>query len=266
VLKELKLRSIFVAPKGKVLVSIDLSQAETWVVAYLANEQNMKHSLMYSDIHRDTAMFIDNLPAEQITSAIRFKCKKCNHALSYRMTYMRLCQTINKESDKPPFLVVSMPEARRSFEKWHTLYNLKSWWSQIEFDLGKDGHTLVNPYGNIRTFFGAWGNELFKEATAHLPQSTVADHLNGCIQPELGIPGGLIEVHRQFVKKGVISVVNQSHDSFIAEVPVGIVDEIIPQLVALVRRPLVVNNEQFTIPVDCEVGERWGQLEKRKVA
>jgi len=28
---------------------------------------------------------------------------------------------------------------------------------------------------------------------------------------------------------------------------------------------MIVNGEQFTIPVDCEVGERWGELEKVKL-
>lgn len=258
---------MIVAPKGKLLVSLDLSQAETWVSAFLAKEDAMKHSLVNSDIHRDTACFLDNCKPEEVSPTARYKAKRCNHALTYRMSYMRLCQVINKESDKPPYLVVSMPESKRLFDRWHQLYNLKNWWAQIEYDLGQNGRTLVTPYGRVRTFFAQWGQELFKEATAFVPQSTVADHLNGMVQPELGIEGGLLTVYRKFVKeKRVLSIVNQSHDSFICEIDKVLVDELCPQLVQIVRRPLVINNETFTIPVDCEVGERWGELEKKKVA
>lgn len=256
---------MIVAPKGKLLVSIDLSQAETWVSAFLANEPNMKNSLMNGDIHRDTAAYLDNCPADQVTPTARYTGKRCNHALTYRMSYLRLVQVVNKESDKPPYVVLSYPQGKRIFERWHQLYNLKNWWSQIEYELGQNARTLTTPYGRVRTFFAGWGQELFKEATAYVPQSTVADHLNGAVHPELGIEGGLLTVYRKFVKqKNIISIINQSHDSFIAEVDKRLVDEIGPQLVGLIKRPLVVNGETFTIPVDCEVGERWGELEKRK--
>lgn len=264
--KQLKLRSMFIASPGKILVSIDLSQAESWVVAHLANEPTMKHSLMFSDIHRDTACSLDNCKPEEVVETSRYKAKKCNHALSYRMSYMRLAQVINSESDKPPFVVVSLPEARRMYEKWHTLYNLKGWWGQIEFDLNKNGRTLVTPYGRVRTFFGQWGAELFKEATAFVPQSTVADLLNGAVQPETGIEGGLIKVYEEFVtKRSAISILNQGHDSFIAEMDKQVMGDIIPHLVSFIKRPLVVNNETFTIPVDVQVGERWGELKRYTV-
>src|SRR5258706_6024611 len=257
-MKQLKLRSMFIASPGKILVSLDLSQAETWVVAHLANEATMKHSLAHSDIHRDTACFLDNLPPEQIVETSRYKAKRCNHALSYRMSYMRLAQVINSESDKPPYVVVSLPEARRMYEKWHTLYNLKGWWSQIEYELNQSGRTLVTPYGRIRTFFGAWGQELFKEATAFVPQSTIADHMNGMVQPELGIEGGLLSIYKEFmVKRNVISILNQGHDSIIAEMDKQIVGDIVPHLIQFIKRPLVVNNETFTIPVDASVGQSW---------
>lgn len=263
--RQLKLRSMFIASPGKLLISLDLKQAETWVVAHLANEQTMKKSLIEGDIHVDTACFLDNCVSVDVVETSRYKAKRCNHALSYQMSYMRLAQVINSESDKPPFVVVSLPEARRMYEKWHSLYNLRNWWSQIEYDLDKGGRVLVTPYGRIRTFFGQWGKELFKEATAYVPQSTVADHLNGVIQPELGIEGGLIRVYNDFVKRGVIHLLNQGHDSFIAECDRAVAREIAPQLVALIKRPLVINNETFTIPVDCEIGDRWGELEKIKL-
>jgi DNA polymerase I-like protein with 3'-5' exonuclease and polymerase domains len=258
---------MIVAPKGKLLVSLDLSQAEMWIVAYLAKEETMKKFLKEGDIHTETASFLENVPKAQVTPTLRYTGKRCNHALDYRMSYMRLVQVVNKESDKPPYLVISNPQGKRYFDKWHQLYNLKNWWAQIEYDLGQNARTLVTPYGRVRTFFAQWGQELFKEATAYVPQSTVADHLNGMVQPEIGIEGGLLTVYRKFVKeRRVLSIVNQSHDSFICEIDKELVDELCPQLVQLIKRPLVINQEQFTIPVDCEVGERWGELEKRKVA
>src|SRR5258708_3830031 len=96
--KQLKIRSMIVAPKGKLLVSIDLSQAETWVSAFLAKEPTMKNSLLTGDIHKDTAAYLDNCNPDSVTPTGRYTGKRCNHALTYRMSYIRLCQVINKES------------------------------------------------------------------------------------------------------------------------------------------------------------------------
>jgi hypothetical protein len=37
-------------------------------------------------------------------------------------------------------------------------------------------------------------------------------------------------------------------------------------MVSLLKRPLVIKGREFTIPVDCEMGERWGELTKVKIA
>src|SRR5437899_1351380 len=99
---KLKVRSMFIAPKGKVLISWDLSQAESWVVAYLANEPRMKESLNNGDIHTDTAIALSGVkPGDvdaQTWKIIRYKYKQSNHAFAYRMSWGRYIQVINAQS------------------------------------------------------------------------------------------------------------------------------------------------------------------------
>jgi hypothetical protein len=140
------------------------------------------------------------------------------------------------------------------------------WWPAIDEQLGKN-RTLVTPYGRPYKFFGQWGEELFREATATVPQSTVADHFNGMVHPELGIEGGLLQIRRQLVKPYKDrKIVNQSHDSCIVECPAQDGIELGMQMQAMIKRPLIVNGQQFTIPVDGEIGERWGEMERLKAA
>jgi len=82
-MKQIPIRSMLTASPGNLLVEWDLSQAETWVVAYLANEETMKQSLLYGDIHTDTASHIFTTPKEKVTTIQRFLGKKGNHMLSY---------------------------------------------------------------------------------------------------------------------------------------------------------------------------------------
>ena len=277
---------MYVAPTGYSLIAVDLSQAESWIVAFLANEQSMKWSLTKSDIHTDSAaaLFYPNNPCLHswqkrqeeeryctsceitIPKTGRYIGKRYNHASAYRMGYIRAAEVVNKDSDKPPYVTVTMSESKLFNERWHERYNVKSWWTDIERRLSS-GRTLTTVYGFQRTFFAQWGNELFKEATAFEPQGTVADHFNGAIHPALGIPGGLREIYKQLVKpyKGH-KIVNQAHDSCVIECPTPVAEDVCQNAMRLLYRPLVIRGEQFTIPVDGEVGERWGELEPRKLA
>lgn len=277
-------RSMITAPKGKILVSCDLSQAESWIVAYLANEPNMKRALQFGDIHTETAgnaLFHANTGCAHdwrptikgelwncfhcsldVTKLMRYVGKRYNHASAYRMGAERAAQVINKDSDKPPYFTVTVRQSKLFSTAWHNYYNLKIWWSDIERKLNET-RSLTTCYGRRRVFFAAWGNELFKEATAFEPQSTVADHFNGHIHPELGVRGGLLEIFRTLVKPySDRCLINQSHDSFIAEVPAGDGVEFAKNAQSLLARPIVLNGETFTIPVDGEMGERWGEMEK----
>jgi DNA polymerase I-like protein with 3'-5' exonuclease and polymerase domains len=277
---KLKIRSMIAAPKGRMFIMCDLSQAESWVVAHLANDPNMMQSLKYSDIHADTAevLFADELSSISISERdwkqsplleMRYIGKRNNHANSYGMGPERNAQVINKDSDQPPHVTVTVAQCKIYQARWHAHYfNVKGkFWADVQLQLGKN-RTLTTPYGRPRTFFGEWGNELFKEGYAFIPQSSVADHFNGVVHPQLGIEGGLLQVYKRLVKpsNGDILLINQSHDSLMLEVPIPVYQEVALETMSLLKRPMIVNDMEFTIPVDCEVGDRWGEMEKLKVA
>lgn len=268
---KLPIRGMIVAPPDHYLVNFDLAQAESWIVAYLADEPRMKHALNFGDFHRETAqnafaeisdeVWEDFDKTEQ--KARRYTGKRYNHASAYRMGPNRAAEVINKDSDKPPYITVTVAESKVFYQQWHDYYHIQGWWSDIERQLNST-RTLKTPYGRIRYFFDQWGNELFKKATAFVPQSTVADHMNGMIQSINPVHGGVLEVKRQLHDKGALRIINQAHDSILCIVEKRIAKEVCEQAHQLLLRPLVVNGEEFTIPVDCEIGERWGRLEEQK--
>lgn len=261
-----KLRSMITAPKGKLLVACDLSQAETWVVAWLANEQNMKHFLTTSDIHTETGKEIFDKPTlESVITEERYIGKQNNHANSYGMGPVRQAQIINKKSDEPPYVTVTIPQCRKFQQKWHGLFTgIHPWHLSLQSDLRSNNFTLVTPYGRKRQFFGNWDESLWKKAYSFIPQSTVSDHFHGCVQRELGIEGGLLGVYKT-ICTDEIKLVNDAHDSCMLEVPQNVAFEIGEKVRQQLRRPCIINGEEVTIPVDLEIGERWGELEKVKL-
>lgn len=257
----IKLRSMVIAPKGKLLIACDLSQAETWVVAYLANDFRMKNALLHSDIHRETGAFLFKKALEEVTTDERYLSKRINHASNYGMSPPRFAQVINAEADKEPYLSISVAEAKKLMDAWHKLYtSIAPWWLSVQMELREKQMTLTTPYLRKRTFYGPPVHDTYKTAYAFLPQSTVADHFNGQIQPD-GVKGGMLEIWRRLCDDE-IKLINQAHDSCMLEVPKEHALDILKEVKQILKRPLVINGESCTIPVDGEIGERWGELEK----
>lgn len=270
-MNKLKFRSMFIAPKDKYLLQVDLSQAESWVVAYEAKDENMKHALKNGIIHETAVVIIFDIPIEQVDKkgTQRYLGKRINHGSAYGMKEQRQAEIINKDADQPPYLTVTVPQVKSYQDKWHShFWRVREWHGEIREKLRLD-RTLITTYGRKRVFYGqipiGESGEFWKEAYAYKPQSTVADHFTGLVHSELQIPGGMKEIWKQ-VCNDEIKMINMSHDSLILEVPKQNVREISEQCKSLLERPLIINGEQFTIPVDAEYGERNGEWEKVKAA
>jgi DNA polymerase I-like protein with 3'-5' exonuclease and polymerase domains len=267
-IQKIPLRSLIRAPKGYTLIQCDLSAAEAWVVAFRAHDDNMKKGLL-SDLHTQTARVIFEIPDEIVVrkdGTERYVGKRINHASNYRMGVRRFVQVVNKDSDKPPYVTITERQAKVYAERWHGYYNVKRWWEDIENKLRHD-RTLTTIYGRRRVFYSHWSDDLLKEATAFEPQSTIADHMLGAVQPEVGVTGGLLKVYHTIIKpsKGSIKLINTSHDSGLLECPNALVNEVAEQFVDCLYRPMIIEGEELYVPVDCEVGEVWGELHKHKV-
>ena len=257
------IRSMLRASPGYILLSLDLAQAEAWIVAYLANCRAMKEALSRPDefgFHNTSSRAIFDIPDTILpTKDQRYLGKKFNHSGNYGTSAMMISFMVNVESINPPYITLSVADSKRLHAKWKELYfEVPLWWESIQRDLATS-RTLRTPYGRERTFYGQWGDSLFKEAYAYKPQSTVGDHCLGLTQDELGIPGGIRSIYKNLVPKG-IRILNTAHDSVIIECPVGTEKEVYAECYSYMYRPLVVNGETIHIPVDGEIGERWGEL------
>ena len=262
------IRSMLRATPGYTLLAYDLAQAESWIVAYLANCKNMKDALKAPKefgLHNTTARGIFDIPKEKTPNKdMYYLGKKFNHAGNYGTSAMMIAFMVNQESINPPYITISVAESKRLHTKWKELYfEVPIWWEAIQREL-RDSRTLRTPYGRVRKFYGRWDDSLFKEAYSYIPQSTVADHCLGLTQKELGIPGGINRIYVELVSKNAVRILNTSHDSVIIECETPLVKEIHEQVYSFMLRPLLVNGEEITIPVDAEIGERWGELEEYK--
>lgn len=259
-----ELRGMFIASEGYELAEFDLNRGESWIYAHLSEDPELiRIHTELGDFHAETAVAIASAFGEYIRDwdkfaeqdpdkayKTRFLGKKVNHASAYRMGPFKGAETVNDEADDTG-ITCTVTQFKKAQALWHRKYiRMKSWWDHIEIQLNEN-RTLSTPFGRVRTFYGHWGDEMFKEATAYVPQSTSVDYLNR----------GMLEVYRKLVEPGFhrLRLLHQQHDSIVVEYEAGRRDEVLPAVIECLTDSVEVNGRRFTIPVEAQYGTRWGK-------
>lgn len=267
-----ELRCMFIAALGKELAEFDLNRGESWVYSHLAADPEMMTIHQEGrDFHAETACAISTAFGERIRIAewedfakanpekaykLRLVGKKVNHATAYKMGPIKGAETVNKEADDTGVTCTStqFKEAQRLWKRKYI--RLPAWWSQTEDELGSS-RTLKTPFGRIRTFYGQWGEELFKEAIAYRPQSTSVDFLNL----------GMLNVFHNLVvpdRRWGLKLHHQNHDSILVSYDEEFRDEVLEAIVDHMTHTVVVNGHKISIPVEPQFGHSWGELKEWK--
>lgn len=263
--KESALRRIYVPDEGKVFLQRDLKQAEAWVVAFLSEDPFLMDAIRSSDIHRRTASLIFRKPEAEISKRERELAKRCVHALNYGMGPVKFAEQLG----------ISLVEARDLRNRYFAAFpKLGLWHSRTKLQLEKT-RELVTPLGRRRQFARGWNEDLWKEAWAFIPQSTVGDLLNiGFLEfwgwlKESGIVDSPNEAHPQHALTRTnearfdCQIMLQIHDSLVVQCPEKHVPLIAKKLKSCLEREIRINGHAITIPTDCAVGPNWLDLKPR---
>jgi len=252
-----------VADTGCFLYNIDLEQAENRIVAYIAPEPNMIDAFKRGvDIHKQTAGLIfgkdpADISDEEGSSSIggglhseRFWGKKSNHELDYDMGYRAFALICEISESEGKFIV----------DRFHSVYpGVRQYHAWIRAQLNKN-RTIENCLGRKRLFTNRWGDDLYKEAYAFIPQSTVADIIN---------ERGLAYVMDNPLFWG-IEILNNVHDSLVVQisyekVPLQQHADALKLLVNSLQTPLTFRGQTFYIPADIAVGRSLNKKLMKKI-
>lgn len=238
---------------GYIAYTIDLSQAENRIVAYVGRIEQMIDAFETGkDVHRLTASLIFNKPYDEISdepgscslgngeSTERQWGKKANHGLNYDLGYKSFA------------LYYDMPEKDAKFvvERYHSAYPelRRNFHGYVKQCLQKN-RIVPNLMGRKTLFLTDLDDSTFKAAYSCIPQGTVGDVIN-----ERGM--AFLYYNKRFRE---VELLQQVHDSITFQIPISTGWDyhamVLFEVKASLETPLETHyGRKFIIPADTCMG------------
>ncbi|MFX0546822.1 DNA polymerase I [Roseovarius sp. S1116L3] len=240
-----RIREAFVAPEGRVLVSLDYSQIELRILAHVADIDALKQAFREGqDIHAMTASEMFNVPMEDMTPEIRRQAKAINFGVIYGISGFGLARNLR----------IPRGEAQGFIDRYFERFPGIRAYMDDTVEFGKKHGFVQTLFGRkIHTpEIGAKGPRagFAKRAAINAPiQGTAADVIRRAMirMPEAidGLP---------------CKMLLQVHDELLFEVEKGAVDEVIKaarDVMEGAAEPVVKLSVPLT--VDAGQGANWAE-------
>lgn len=237
------IRKLMIPKKGFKILSLDYSQIELRILAYLANDETMLEAFTNGyDIHSATASKIYSVPIEEVTSMQRRVAKATNFGIVYGISSWGLASQIG----------VSLNEAKELIEKFFITYpNVKKFLdSSIQF-CQENGYvtTLLKRRRTVDEIHSSNYNikEFGKRVAMNTPiQGSAADI----------IKVAMIQIDEYLKdKKEQCQLTCQIHDELIFEVQEDKALTFAKDIQNIMEN--VINDQKITLKVSVSIGNNW---------
>jgi DNA polymerase I len=240
-----RIREAFVAPAGRILVSLDYSQIELRILAHIADIPELRQAFEEGiDIHALTASEMFNVPLDQMTSDIRRKAKAINFGVIYGISGFGLARNLR----------IPRAEAQGFIDRYFERFpGIKGYMS--------DTVKLAQSNGYVQTLFGRKintpeinakgpGAGFAKRAAINAPiQGTAADVIRRAM---IRMPAAIAGIDAKMLL--------QVHDELLFEVSEADADRLIPiakEVMEGSSHPAVSLNVHLA--VEAGKGKNWAE-------
>ena len=241
-----KIRTAFVAPPGKMLISADYSQIELRVLAHIADIQALKDAFEEGlDIHAMTASEMFGVPVEGMPAEVRRRAKAINFGIIYGISAFGLANQLGIERS------VAGEYIKTYFERFP---GIKDYMDQQRRRVKEDGYVM--------TIFGRKIN--FPNAnSSHAAERSFVERasINAPIQGSAAdiIRRAMIRMEPELKREGIeADMLLQVHDELIFEVPEGTENAAMP-VIKRVMEGAAEPAVRLTVPiqVDAHAAKDW---------
>ena len=237
-----KMREMFVAAPGHVLVDADYSQIELRLLAHISGDTAMQQAFLSgADFHTVTAARVFHVPQDQVTHQMRSRAKAVNFGIVYGISAFSLSQDIG----------VTVQEAKEYMDRYFATYTgVKQYMTDVVDKAREQGYVetlwhrrralpeLKSSNFNMRSFG--------ERVALNMPiQGTAADI----------IKLAMVRVHSRLAREGLAAqLIMQVHDELIVECP----EEETPRVEALLQQEMQ-GVAKLSVPLlaEAHTGRNW---------
>jgi len=267
------IRSMYEPEPGYIFVQLDSQQAEARVVFNLATDEQALKDIDEHDYHALTASWffggIESDYSKKVLgyeSPIRFAGKTLRHAGHLDAGARRAATELNTQARKYKIpITIHEGQAERALKIFHAKQpKIRQVFHHDVLECIKENRRLIAPLpwgidaerGGVRIFYERWGDDLFREGLAYLPQRAVTDNTKAAG----------IRIKRGFREAKIIL---EAHDALLFAVRIEYLDDFIPLAKKEMERPInflacSLPRRFLKIPCDVEVGENYRDLKNFK--
>ncbi len=239
-----KIRTAFIAPPGKKIVSADYSQIELRIMAHLSQDPALLQAFkMGSDIHKSTAAMVFGIPIEQITHEQRQSAKAINFGLMYGMSAFGLVKQLG----------IKREEAEGYFKQYFACFpRVKAFMEEIEKQALEQGYVE-----------SVLGRRLYlpdlKSPMAGVRRGALRAAINAPMQ---GTNADIIKISMIKLDEWIsnnnldLRMIMQVHDELVFEVSEEILPEATQKIKEIMESALALSVE---LKVDVGIGNNWDE-------
>ncbi|MGH2463266.1 MAG: DNA polymerase I, partial [Candidatus Limnocylindria bacterium] len=242
-----RIRRVFVAPPGKLLLAADYSQVELRILAHVSGDPGLKAAFADGeDIHRSTAARVLGIAPEEVTAEQRSIAKMVNFGVAYGMSDFGLAERLH----------IDRETARKFITDYFAAYEgIRRYTVEIRF--------LARDQGYVTTLLGR--RRYLPELTARNSALRAAGErmaINMPIQGTAadGIKIAMVRVDAAMRERGMRSrMLLQVHDELVFETDA---EEL--QALAVLAATTMEGALPLDVPltVDLKVGTDWDRMDR----
>lgn len=238
------IRTAFVAPEGKLLLSADYSQIELRLIAEMAGIARLQQAFRDNiDIHSATASQVFDVPLDQMTSDIRRKAKAINFGIIYGISGFGLANQLGISNGEASQYI------KQYFARFPELANFM-----------EETKVFAREHGYVKTMFGrkCWIPGIQEKN----PARRAGAERQAINAPVQGTAADLIKLAMvrlaRLIKSGELNakMLLQVHDELVFEVPEQDADAVS----AIIKREMEAV-AQLSVPLIVETGtaKNWAE-------
>lgn len=247
------IRKAFIAEKGFVLASLDYSQVELRIAAFLSGDQKLIEIFKNGeDVHTAVASEVFEVPKEKVDKEMRRKAKIINFGILYGMGVSALKTNLGEGTERA--------EAQKFYNDYFAKFSgLASYLDQVKAEAKRKGYT--------ETFFGR--RRYFEGIDSKVPFIRAMAERMAINAPIQGTNADIVKIAMKRIDDFLISkgfdkdayLILQVHDELVYEIRENMAEKIVGEIKNIMENvidPKDIKGVRCT--VGFAIGKSWGDL------